>query len=97
MTIQITSDSAQVTAGLSPYVERIKLAISNQSISAQVTAGPHRPWCNTEHIFVANVPHNTFLWEDNRSPVESTKTSIFFWCHFATSGFFVIDARVMQQ
>jgi len=39
----------------------IKLAILNQSISAQVTAGPHHPWCNTEHIFVANVPHNTFM------------------------------------
>jgi len=38
----------------------MKLANSTQSILAQVTARPHRPWCNTEYIFVANVPHNTF-------------------------------------
>jgi len=39
---------------------------STQSILAQVTAGPHRPWYSTEYIFVANMPHKTFyenIWE----------------------------------
>jgi len=40
---------------------QFKLANSTQSISAQVTAGPQRPWCNNEYIFVANVPHNTSM------------------------------------
>jgi len=35
------------------------LAIQIASDSAQVTAGPHRPWCNTEYIFMANVPLKT--------------------------------------
>jgi len=31
-----------------------------QSVSAQITAGPHSPWCSSEYIFMANVPHKTF-------------------------------------
>jgi len=36
------------------------VTIQITSDSAQVTAGPHRPWCNTEYIFVANVPRKTY-------------------------------------
>jgi len=35
------------------------MTIQITSDSAQVTAGPHGPWCNTEYIFLANVPHKT--------------------------------------
>jgi len=43
----VTSDSAQVAARLSPMFSESNLLYLNQSISAQVTAGPHRPWYNT--------------------------------------------------
>jgi len=48
---------------------QFKLANSTHSISAQVTAGPHRPWYNNEYIFVANVPHNTKVHQNGRRPV----------------------------
>jgi len=63
MTIQITSDSDQVMAELTPYIQRIKLTNSNQLISAQVTAGTHHPcyntWCNTSW----QMCHTTLFYE----------------------------------
>jgi len=55
----------------------INLTIQITSNSAQVTAGPHHPWCNTEYIFVANVPHKTFYENfENSSSKHKTSTDL---------------------